>query len=342
MAPSILPSLTPMRGIAAFTVVLYHLGAGLYAPPIPFIDAVFHRGYLAVDFFFVLSGFVLSHVYAGRLAVSPSVREVSAFAWARVARIYPAHLVFLVPAAVVFPRLAASDLVLNLALVQVPWSAAVSLNPVTWSVSAEMFAYALFPLVAVCLWRLPGKASWLVVVVTAMLIAATGKQELHAITGWPALLRALPAFLLGVCAYRLSRDVLPRLKGDTAFAAAAAAMIAALVALPDAYVVLTFPFLLVAAAGNRAVACSVLNCRPLVWLGDISYSLYLANTAAFVGATLVSRAVDIPGLRPLIVVPLCLAMAALSHRFIEVPGRRALRSLGRAEAVSTPSAAPSR
>lgn len=55
-------ALDGLRGIAALGVVLYHAGAGLHLP------WLVPRGYLAVDFFFVLSGFVLARAYGERLA----------------------------------------------------------------------------------------------------------------------------------------------------------------------------------------------------------------------------------------------------------------------------------
>lgn len=57
MKPKIIPGLTGLRGVAAVWVVLYHFLAGSGIP-------VLNAGYLGVDIFFILSGFVLSHVYA--------------------------------------------------------------------------------------------------------------------------------------------------------------------------------------------------------------------------------------------------------------------------------------
>src|SRR5215472_15992241 len=83
-----LPSLTGLRGVAAVVVVLYHaqiLRTGVR------VGSGIARGYLAVDLFFLLSGFVLAHVYGARIAASPW-REIGPFFWARFAKIYPIHL----------------------------------------------------------------------------------------------------------------------------------------------------------------------------------------------------------------------------------------------------------
>lgn len=80
-APSArLPLLDALRGVAALCVMLHH-EAPLYGAP-----GLFPRAYLAVDFFFMLSGFVLT------LAFEPRLREVlgaGAFLLRRVARLWP-------------------------------------------------------------------------------------------------------------------------------------------------------------------------------------------------------------------------------------------------------------
>lgn len=65
--PSHIGSLTAFRGIAAITVVVYHFSGG-FLPELRPGDytAFFSRSYLWVDFFFLLSGFVLAHSYADK------------------------------------------------------------------------------------------------------------------------------------------------------------------------------------------------------------------------------------------------------------------------------------
>lgn len=86
--------LTPLRGIAALLVAVFHglkrlenLGEAVGEH-----TAFFERGYLWVDLFFLLSGFVLAHVYADRFAGSINLRSYLSFLRIRFARIYPLHL----------------------------------------------------------------------------------------------------------------------------------------------------------------------------------------------------------------------------------------------------------
>ncbi len=94
-AVSQLPSLTSLRGLAALWVVLFHYTA-LYLPRLDITghSSLIGKGYLAVDLFFMLSGFVMTHVYYR--AFCQSVKDnYRSFMVARIARLYPLHLVVL-------------------------------------------------------------------------------------------------------------------------------------------------------------------------------------------------------------------------------------------------------
>lgn len=158
-----LPSLTSLRFITALHVFLFHLEASnIHWAPEP-IRQIASVGYVGVNWFFILSGFILTYSYAGRQIA------LSHFWRARFARVYPAYFVSLCLAAPFFiyvcfyvPLSADQNWIavmcdsifsfalLSLVLVQawVP-AAAFSINPVGWSLSVEAFFYLIFPLLLV-------------------------------------------------------------------------------------------------------------------------------------------------------------------------------------------------
>jgi peptidoglycan/LPS O-acetylase OafA/YrhL len=99
--PSLRP-LTSFRFFAALAVFFHHMIGFFFERPRlkELYQAYYYEGYAGVSFFFVLSGFILTYNYR-RVFTSPKVREVWAFYVARLARIYPLHVLsFLVLVAV--------------------------------------------------------------------------------------------------------------------------------------------------------------------------------------------------------------------------------------------------
>lgn len=72
-----------LRGVAALFVIIYHFFEGFATSP---INQIFNHGYLAVDFFFVLSGFVLGYAYDSRLNSSMTTWQ---FIKKRIIRLHP-------------------------------------------------------------------------------------------------------------------------------------------------------------------------------------------------------------------------------------------------------------
>jgi peptidoglycan/LPS O-acetylase OafA/YrhL len=144
-APALLP-LTSLRFFAALAIVVYHLQGTIVTTPS-------HNSLaLGVSFFFVLSGFILTYVYRDM-----SDTSVGRFYQARFARVWPLHLVTTVLVMVFFVRGLSHRpglipaLALNTTLLQawVPVNGIVfSLNAVSWSISAELGFYLVFPLLA--------------------------------------------------------------------------------------------------------------------------------------------------------------------------------------------------
>jgi peptidoglycan/LPS O-acetylase OafA/YrhL len=134
-------SLDGLRGIAAIVVMLFHFNI-FFLPQarLPFVG----RAYLAVDLFFLLSGFVMTHVY-GHLLASNWRAHWPKFAIARFARIYPLFavttLVMIIVVALsnmplIFVSFSVRSLLLQPLLLQ-QWASGLSWDYPSWSISTE-------------------------------------------------------------------------------------------------------------------------------------------------------------------------------------------------------------
>ena len=329
-----LRQLTAMRGIAAWAVVLYHLRLSIAGLPAPVVG-VFAKGYLAVDFFFLLSGFVIWLAWHDRAAGAPW-----RFWQKRVARIWPLHLAMLAFAVALAALLAWrgrpdaafpwAELPLHVLLVQ-QWGTTRALhwNDPAWSISAELAAYLLFPLLVRCVdWRRWSTAALILAAaaVFAVLAAVMGPGSLgHDIVRF-GLLRCLCEFAVGTMLAALY------LRGGGVRAPLGigiAALAAALAGAPETLVVPgAFAALLLALARSRA---PLLAGRPLHWLGSISYATYLSHFLLWKAFKLFLA----PGPQPPLVIAAYLATVLLAshllYRWLELPAQRWINglSLGR-------------
>lgn len=284
-------ALTSIRGIAAWWVVLFHLRL-LLAPWLP--DAAIRllgQGNLAVDLFFVLSGFVIALNYGDRLA--GDWRATGDFLVRRLARIYPLHALILsgfalyAGAAILFgsATLEGQDpgyFLASLLLVQ-NWGffGELKWNVPAWSISTEMAAYLLFPILLRLLapardrlWLLASLVFLLGVSVPAF-FAATGYDFPDAVpqTG---LFRCLVQFAMGMVLCQLWRRLKRRRLGLP--------LIGAALLLGLAYALLGLPVTALAWAalvlGLALTGKGLLDAPILVWLGRISYATYLCHYLA--------------------------------------------------------------
>ena len=356
-------ALTGLRGIAAFMVGVYHLNPELMARS-PFAIGVFiGRGYLWVDLFFTLSGFVLALNYAHRFADGCSFAEWRDFLVRRIARIFPLYAAgTLAGAAILACRntAAAAALVVpthhaaftlalaNLLMIQ-SWGIGRSIDGTAWSLSAEWAAYLVFPILAglsLFSHRRTAAVVALVAISAAVLtvLLTAHDQEIHrgpldAYDGATAepLIRCLAGFLLGLLAYRVAIRPQRRawLSGDIAAGVALALLLAGLAAgLYDLLVLSLFPLVVLALYLNRGYVGKILGCPLLHWLGTISYSIYLIHPYLVepkkaLASRLLVYVPDAPSdvSASIIAYGTLFFVSALAYRWIEVPGRHAVMGL---------------
>lgn len=297
-------ALESLRGIAALCVVFYHLD---------WINSVtglnfFRNSFLMVDFFFVLSGFVIYHSYSTRIE---SLASAGRFVFLRIGRLYPLHLatllVFLfieiskyiaevryglVANTPAFTVNNASSFFANFFMVHA-WNfqERPTWNGPSWSISAEFFAYLSFALVMLVFRKntrvLSAFALGLSLLCFFYLYNRVGHLDVYA---QDSILRCIAGFYLGVFVYRIRTVSFPWL-GSGKFDAlinmilvCAFSGIALLMALAQdnrtdffqpalfAIVVLSVSLL-----PHNYGLNAILNLGPLRWLGMVSYSIYMIH-----------------------------------------------------------------
>lgn len=363
--PTQLYALTGVRLVAAVWVVAHHFRDHLVQlvpvrPLMPVLDA----GWLGVDLFFVLSGFILAYTYADRFAGGVDRRAFATFVRYRLARIYPVHVVMLhlmllagIGARARGFQLGPEDHSLrayleNLLLVQAWFGQPYSFNGPAWSISAEWFAYLLFPLGVVLLARVQRLwASWAgflgslaVFGVSSALDSGAGDSS----TPDAPLLRIATEFTAGCFAYRIWS--LDRGRGAW-WGRALPALVVAVVALTFVPglggVVLPFAVALVVLglAYDRGPVARLLSHRWMVYGGEASYALYMTHILVIlVGTHLLPSGTGAPvavRLAVLAVWVLALATAAvLMFETVEKPARRWVRDLSLRRPLPTPADTP--
>lgn len=345
--------LTSLRFFAAAIVLFFHYGAhaAVAAKANVMLVTFLQNGYLGVSFFFLLSGFILTVAYKGRLG---SAADVGRFFIARFARIYPVYLLALILALPVDGPDNLFSAALTPILLQ-SWGAAGSTlgldwNYPSWTLSVEALFYIAFPLL---LPRLLSAPTRMVSLLLAVLLTATAVFNLAAVApGVPKLLvfeavplplLRLPEFMVGVTlAVLLTRSVVtPNRWADAGFCALTVLLIAAMALTPEASRIMPLGFagLIVCATLSVGPIRSLLSLRWLVFLGGASYAIYLLQSpvngyfdAAF-GSSLLGR----------ILMPVALVViAAIVFRLFEERARRWLRStITRSRAPESSERAPS-
>ncbi len=328
--------LDAMRGIAAILVVLFHLGQ--------VTDQWAVGGYLAVDFFFALSGFVISSAYSADLlrGLSPGKFTVK-----RIIRLYPLYAVGLgfgllpaigavamhdAPTVTPFELFTSTAFGLFLLPTPLPMFSLFPLNGPAWSLFLELVVNVVF-----AVWMVRWKSETLAVVVllsaTAVAATAIAAGTLNIGWGWATLpggyARIMFSFTVGVLLAR-HQDQIPRNVSWLSIAPVAVLALALTLPTPPSLRVL-------ADLAIALIVCpAILYCgirleapqqiRPIAsFFGDISYPIYAVHfPLIFIGIS-VARQIGLGGEAFIVLATTSLvAMSAIIYRMYDVPVRRYL------------------
>jgi peptidoglycan/LPS O-acetylase OafA/YrhL len=344
-------SLTGVRGVAAVVIVIYHFGKFRLDPASSVTVWSVPHGYLPVDMFFMLSGYVIGYVYRDAFLSEPW-RNYQTFLIKRVARLYPAYIVIAAFYALkialgltgeeTFARFNGFDIVGNI-LMLVGWGLHIyPLIGVSWASSAEFGSYFATPVLMKYMLH-KGVAWWTACVVLSLLSiylisisgqGSSGPLDVVSVDSFLPLLRAVAGFTLGLATFRYA-GYLDRLSAPVQDALVviilALIVFAAVVIGRDLIVYLLFiPFIAVLSRDGR-VAQLLFGNKLAYHLGVISYSIYLIHPLFLTFAERSSRhfgsTVTAYALCVLVSFAAIWLLSYLSYRFVEIPGRQFLTGL---------------
>jgi peptidoglycan/LPS O-acetylase OafA/YrhL len=360
-----LNALTALRFFAASMIFIGHATA-LSPPNRPNFTEGFAL-WQGVSFFFVLSGFILAYVYpnikspeeAGRFLLARFARIWPTHLVAFVVTL------FLVPQCLHIPDAIAAA-VANLCLVQV-WtldpSLAASFNKVSWTISVELFFYVCFPFLIKDFNR-PFKTRWIcsgAIALSFVLICTipffphcSGYNFPEAVfIGFNPMCRLLE-FILGIAICRVfaKKTIFAELKPITAtfLEVLSLAFVAAAICLPMLWPATSatgvsfvlrawlldmggapaYGALIFLMANERGYISKFLTNKVSVWLGEISFSLYMFHLSIifFLIKFQPSFSNQQDWVFPVVAFLICLCVSHLNYKLVEAPCRRTIMSLG--------------
>ncbi len=334
-------TLDALRGIAALAVVIFHAKRLLGWDAIP-------SGYLAVDFFFALSGFVIGHAYDPRMKNQLSTGQ---FVWLRIARFYPLYFAGFAaglfyelgliglgnPAAISMPTLIAASFA-ALAFLPFPFAQRgqnlFAFNVPSWSLFYELAVNAAY---AVTFPYLSARVLPLIMAVSGVIFATqiviSGNADFGALAGdfLVAVPRTIFSFSTGLFIYRVNIR-LPKVPYILIFILLIGPMLypsGPLIAL--VFIFLISPLIVALAANVEPVNKAA---KTFEYLGLISFPIYALHRPALAFAQTVSQRLNISPILALTTVMVCLIVASPGlERFYDKPARKFLNSLGKRHAA---------
>jgi peptidoglycan/LPS O-acetylase OafA/YrhL len=339
-----IPALTGIRGVAACWVVVYHFCTMAARLPV-LLDVqntpIINRGYLGVDMFFILSGFVLTLTNSS-VAQFRNSRSTAKFLIGRVFRVFPLHWCVLLCFLMVVPFMEAGwpaqdlhpakNFVLTVLLMQSWAHLPLVWNAPAWSLSDELLAYFAFPFLMSGVCRVNHR--WLALALALGAFATLG--GLCALTKTVGLdhteglgmIRCFLEFPAGMLLCRMIQ-MKPLTRQEAACCLTGGAALLAIAMFNeslDALALPAFSMLILSCASEGKLPAAIFGNVLVHFLGEISFSIYLIHSLFLEIAGRIAN-VYAPGsglarLSILSVAVLAIfPIAYLTWRFIEVKGQ---------------------
>ena len=335
-----------MRFIASAGIVFHH-SHEFFVPVTksPFLVREQMAGLaLFVDLFFVISGFVIAYIYHNRMN---SIVDYITFLQRRVARLVPLHwltllafiamwsmLVLLHHPGTYSPSFKPECIAETAFLMHSFVSCGRTFNAVTWSISAEMVMYIVFPLIAIIGSRsAPLLLGIGLTSLTVMMTVVVSQHEWNFLESpWIELspvLRAWPSFVFGAALF-YNRNIVSRLPAPGFILAVATPglIIAMISGVPQLLILLILYTVAVAAVAADLEGVASATVRRMAPLGQLTYSIYMWHLLfiSFLLNAVGDKFLNGNTLSTVILVVACyisiFIMSYLSFFFIETPARR--------------------
>ena len=282
-------ALDSLRGLAALLIVLFHLPKFNPILNISFID----NGYLMVELFFVLSGFVIFNSYSNKIH---SKIDLLRFQFLRVGRLYPVHLVFLMAFVLIelakyfsqqnfgieiksqaFSTNSVTAIVQQILLLHAigPTNNAITFNYPAWSVSVELYTYLIFGVITLLVNKKKNVCFLLIALTSIVLL---GSQTTF---GFDYLLRCLAGFFIGCLTAAIVANSKIKMPSYASVIALGCIVMFLQLKTSGQYDLFIYPltsFLILSLVTSREGRLNkILEVKVLAWLGALSYSVYMSH-----------------------------------------------------------------
>lgn len=354
--------ITFTRFIAAISIIIYHYALKLFPFNSKYISYMFTHAYVGVSFFFILSGFVMVFAYGKKSSLSTADYFRNRFA-----RIYPVYLLaillILVHYVLNMQPIDLSGLLLNIFVIQA-WipAKAISFNSPGWSLTVEFFFYAAFPFLLKYVYSrynhrqllLPILLIWVASQVffnwgiSSPINGGVGTEGHNFLFYFPVL--HLNEFLIGNIAglFFINMDRKWFGRYDWLIVALGVVLLLLLkfpigINYHNGFLAIIFVPIILLLSMNTGWLTQLFNKKALVFLGEISYGIYILQYPVFTWSRSVLKRLHITD--PLIIFyssTLMLILAsAISYQYIETPLRNKIKNFRMRRLLSSNSPANS-